>query len=198
MTKVRNVSQDQEEEAHIELTDSNEYSAPSSEDDEEHQEESENPISQKVHITPRWRLKWRQRIGLLIGIFPVVVFAFEAIPERCNVCMEGVTLDSYFFTAAICGGIGAVLYGDNSDYWHARMIGGSISALGSLFTIWMLLQSISSSLAFLFVFIGILGAMPGILAYYLVSILSDECYASRGDDWENEISPLTTPLVEPA
>jgi hypothetical protein len=137
----------------------------------------------------RRSLSTRQKIALAIGILPVGIFALEMIPERCQVCLEDVELDAYFFTAAICGGLASVLFGWE-DYWMARFCGGSIAALGSLFTIWMLLQSIPSNLAFLFVFIGILGAMPGFVAYFIVKIMSDECYVSDIDDYD-ELAPLT-------
>jgi hypothetical protein len=153
--------------------------------------ETAAPVMAKDFTSPpRRRTSLRQKIALFTGIVPVCVFALEMIPERCHVCIDGVELDAYFFTAAFCGGLGAVLYGDSLDYWMARVVGGSIGALGSLFTIWMLLQSIASNLAFLFVFVGILGAMPGFVAYFIVKILSDECYVSDLDDWE-EIAPLT-------
>jgi hypothetical protein len=144
-------------------------------------------------IIRRRSLSMRQKIALAIGIVPVCIFALEMIPERCQVCLEDVELDAYFFTAAICGGLAAVLFG-REDYWMARFFGGSLSALGSLFTIWMLLQSIPSNLAFLFVFIGILGAMPGFVAYFIVKILSDECYVSDFDDYD-ELAPLTRLVV---
>lgn len=138
----------------------------------------------------------RQLIGLAMGFIPVMIFALEMIPERCNICLPDVELDAYFFTAAICGGLGAVLFGNGSnnnnivDYWMARAIGGAIAALGSLFTIWMLLQSIDSNLAFLFIFVGILGAMPGLVTYFLIKIISDICYVSDVNDYE-EFAPLT-------
>jgi len=113
----------------------------------------------------------------------------EIIPEWCQVCLEDDELDAYFFMAAICGGFVAVLFG-REDYWMARFCGGSMSALESLFTIWMLLQSIPSNLTFLFVFIGILGAMPGLVAYFIVKIMSDESYVSDLDDYD-EMVPLT-------
>jgi hypothetical protein len=133
----------------------------------------------------------RQQIAIAVGILPVCIFGLEMIPERCNVCLEGVKLDSYFLTAAICGGLGALLYGDSLDsYWLARLMGGAISALGSLFTIWMLLQSIPSNVAFLFLFVGLLGAMPGVVAYFLIRIVSDECYVSDLNDYD-ELAPLS-------
>jgi hypothetical protein len=69
----------------------------------------------------------RQQIAIAVGILPVCIFALKMIPERCNVCLEGIELDSYFFIAAICGGLGALLYGKSSldSYWLARLMGGS-------------------------------------------------------------------------
>jgi hypothetical protein len=87
-------------------------------------------------------------------------------------------------------GFAAVIYGDSLDYWMPRLLGGSISALGSLFTNWMLLTSIPANLAFLFVFVGILGAMPGVVIYFLLKVISDECFESDLDDYD-EIAPLT-------
>ena len=110
-----------------------------------------------------------------------------------SVCLDGVKLDSYFCTAAICGGLGALLYRDSSLnlYWLAQLMEGCISAaLGSLFTIWMLLQSIPSNVAFLFVFVGILGAMPFVVVYFLLQILSDKCYMSDLNDFD-KLAPLT-------
>jgi hypothetical protein len=87
-------------------------------------------------------------------------------------------------------GFAAVIYGNSLDYWMPRLLGGSISALGTLFTNWMLLTSIHTNLAFLFVFVGILGAMPGVVIYFLLKVISDECFESDVDDYE-EIAPLT-------
>lgn len=158
-------------------------------------ESSNNTVMKEHPVPPRRRLSCRQRLGLLIGIVPVVLFSFEMVDEWCHVCLDDVEIDAYFFTVAFCGGIGAVMYGTSMDYWHARMVGGAISALGSLFTIWMLLSSISTNLGFLFLFLGILGAMPGFLAYFLIMILTDECFLTRfdDDDYDHDYAPLTTP-----
>jgi hypothetical protein len=160
--------------------------------------DSTNNMMKEHTVPPRRRLSCRQRLGLLIGIVPVVLFSFEMVDEWCHVCLDDVEIDAYFFTAAFCGGLGAVMYGTSMDYWHARMVGGAISALGSLFTIWLLLSSISSNLGFLFLFLGILGAMPGFLAYFLVLILTDECFMTRSDDddFDYDYAPLTTPLTD--
>ena len=132
----------------------------------------------------------RQRLAILIGILPVAICSLEMIPDRCHLCREEMALDAYFFTAAMCGGFASVIYGDSLEYWMPRLVGGSISALGSLFTVWMLLKSVPTNLAFLFVFVGILGAMPGVLIYFLMKIVADECFPAEVDDYD-EIAPLT-------
>ncbi len=139
----------------------------------------------------RRRLTVRQRVAIVIGTLPVAICSLEMIPDRCHLCRQDMELDAYFFTAAMCGGFAAVIYGDSLDYWMPRLLGGSISALGSLFTVWMLLTSVPTNLAFLFVFVGILGAMPGIVIYFLLKIVADECFASDVEDDYEEIAPLT-------
>jgi hypothetical protein len=134
-------------------------------------------------------LTFRRVVSLLLGVAPVCIFALEMIPERCHVCLDGVELDTYFFAAAVCGGLAAILFG-SSTYVLARLLGGAISALGALFLIWLVLTTIPSNMAFLFVFVGILGAMPGVGAYFVIRILSDLCYFSDIDDFD-EIAPLT-------
>ena len=140
------------------------------------------------------RFSLRQKLGLLVGILPVCMFGLEMIPERCHVCLEGIRLDSYFLAAATCGGFGALLFGTSSmdSYWLARFLGGATSALGSLFMMWMLLQTIpSDSLVIVGILLGaIIGAMPGILVYFLIKIVSDECYVSDIRDYE-DLVPLT-------
>jgi hypothetical protein len=163
--------------------------------------ESSNSNMMKEHsVPPPQRLSCRQRLGLFIGIVPVVLFSFEMVDEWCHVCLDDVEIDAYFFTAAFCGGLGSVMCGTSMDYWHARMVGGAISALGSLFTIWMLLSSISSNWGILFLFLGILGAMPGFLSYFLITILTDECFMTRSSDddydYDHDYAPLTLPLTE--
>ena len=138
----------------------------------------------------RKKLTFRQTTAVIIGTLPVAVCSLEMIPDRCHICRDDMELDAYFFMAAVCGGFAAVIYGNTLDYWMPRLLGGSISALGSLFTIWMLLTSIPSNLAFLFFFVGILGAMPGVVIYFLMKIVADECFVSDVDDYD-EIAPLT-------
>jgi hypothetical protein len=147
---------------------------------------------------PRIQLSRRQYVGLLVGIFPVVLFAFEMVDEWCHLCLDDVEIDAYFFTAAFCGGVGAVLVGEDSKYWHARMIGGGIAACGSLGLIFLLLSSnVSSKLGILFFLI--VGAMPGFVAYYIIKITTHECFLTGpSDDFDAEYSTLslTEPLTE--
>mmetsp|Transcript_2941 Transcript_2941/g.5315 ORF Transcript_2941/g.5315 Transcript_2941/m.5315 type:complete len:259 (+) Transcript_2941:87-863(+) len=134
----------------------------------------------------------RQIFALCLGVFPVCVFALEMIPERCNLCLDHVELDTYFVVVALCGGFGAILYSEEFwDYSVARFMGGCVAALGSLFTMWMILQTIHGNLAFLLFFVGILGAMPGVLVYFVIKVVSDECYFSDVQDFEDEFTSLT-------
>ena len=193
----------------LQLTDSS--SGSSSRDDsfeqtspQKNQQEQQHPQEnedEEVSILrlPRIELSRRQYMGLLVGMLPTVLFAFEMVDEWCHVCLDDVEIDVYFFTAAFCGGIGAVLFGEDSKHWHARLIGGSIAALGSLFTIWMLLSSVSSKLGLLFVVLGLVGAMPGFVAYYVIKIMTHECFLTGpSDDFDAEYSTLslTEPLAE--
>ena len=153
----------------------------------------------------------QQQFAALLGILPVAFFSFEMIPSWCQYfCLqqEHTSLDSYFFTAAFCGGLGAALYGSNPRYLFARFVGGSISALGSLFTNWMLLSSMSShhpsSVAVIFGLIGLfVGSMPGVVAFFVLKILTDECHLSdifmedEFDFDDSERSRLTEPLTSP-
>jgi hypothetical protein len=152
---------------------------------------SSSPLQEVLRL-----LSFRKVVSLLLGVTPICVFALEMIPERCHVCLDGVELDTYFFAAAVCGGVAAVSYGDGSTYLLARLLGGAISALGALFMIWLVLVSSSNTndgavVAFLlFGFVGILGAMPGVGAYFVIRILSDLCYVSDIHDFD-EFAPLT-------
>ena len=130
---------------------------------------------QFIHQQERSCQRRQQRLTLLLGILPVVCFSYEMIPSWCQyLCLqeEDVSMDAYFFTVAFCGGLGAALYGTNPRYVHARIVGGSVSALGSLFTNWMLLSSMSSHhpsyVAIVFGLIGcFVGSMPGVLVYFI-------------------------------
>ena len=166
---------------------------------------------QFIHQQARSCQLRQQRLALLLGILPVACFSYEMIPSWCQyLCLqeEDVSMDAYFFTVAFCGGLGAALYGTNPRYVHARIVGGSVSALGSLFTNWMLLSSMSSHhpsyVAVVFGLIGcFVGSMPGVLVYFIFRILSDECHLSdifmeKEFYYEDsERSRLTEPLTSP-
>jgi hypothetical protein len=136
----------------------------------------------------RWEI--RKVLAILIGVLPVCFLALEMTPERCHFCIQGIHLYAYFITASICGGIAGIIYGPCNTYCSARGVGGAVAALSSLFTTWMLFESIHSDLVFLLVFIGILGAMPGLLAYWLVKILLDGCFSSSSEDDEEDYDIL--------
>ena len=61
----------------------------------------------------------------------------------------------------------------------------------------MILQAIppSNIVAFVFIFVGILGAMPGVVVYFLVKIVSDECWVSDLQDFEDEFTSLTKLII---
>mmetsp|Transcript_4264 Transcript_4264/g.10299 ORF Transcript_4264/g.10299 Transcript_4264/m.10299 type:complete len:240 (+) Transcript_4264:172-891(+) len=128
---------------------------------------------------------------------PVGVFALEMIPERCNMCLDEVELETFFVASAVCGGFGAILFvGDDLwDYFVAKFLGGAASSLGALFTVWMVLRSIASEsivvAVMVLLLVGSLGAMPGVLVYFLVKIVSDECWVSDLKDLEDDFSSLT-------
>jgi hypothetical protein len=187
------------------------------------QQQQPKPDDQEEETSCLPRPTRRQQCALCLAVLPVAFFSFQMIPSVCNsFCLqddEG-EMDAYFFTAAFLGGLGATVYNTSTPYWHARFIGGAISAIGSLFTNWMLLSSAngnsgtsspsSSSLSssILSIALGVLGmivgAMPGVVAYFIICIVSDECYLtnffaedydSYDDEWER--SPLTVPLASP-
>lgn len=141
-------------------------------------------------------------LAIFLCIIPVGLFAMEMIPERCKICLDHVELDTYFVISALCGGFGATLL--SHDFWEyslARFLGGAVSSLGALFTIWMILQAIppssSNIVAIMFIFVGILGAMPGVVVYFLVKIVSDECWVSSDlqDDFEDDHFTSLTKLI---
>jgi hypothetical protein len=138
----------------------------------------------------------RKKLAILMGTIPVYFLALEMTSEHCHFCRtEKDATASYFAAAAACGGIGATLYGYSCRHWFARFIGGAVAALGSFFMMWMLLKSISTNVvAFLFaIVVGILGAMPGLLTYFVVRIMSDECccyYERVSHHDEDEVVPL--------
>ena len=142
----------------------------------------------------RRRLSSRQRLAVFIGVLPVALCSLEMIPDKCRICQEDNQMDAYIFTAAICGGFGAVIYGTSLDYWMPRLVGGAFSALGSLCTNWMVLTSIPAKWSFLLILFGILGAMPGVVIYFTLKIVADECFESSDKDLEDEyeeVAPLT-------
>jgi hypothetical protein len=101
----------------------------------------------------------------------------------------------YFITVSICGGLGAVLYSSDRcwRYIVARFCGGSMAALSSSLIIWMIIQHWTVIqqhqdqqetfanyhhilLAILiFIIFGLLGTMPGILVYFVITIITEEC-----------------------
>jgi len=158
--------------------------------------QTQNALVRKLRIIrdQRRRLSARQRVAIVIGMLPVAICSLEMIPDRCRICRKDVQMDAYIFTAAICGGFGAVIYGSSLDYWMPRLVGGASAALGSLFTNWMVLTSIPAKWSFLLLFFGILGAMPGVVIYFTLKIVADECFENSDEDLEEEyeeIAPLT-------
>jgi hypothetical protein len=141
----------------------------------------------------RRRLITRQRVAVVVGALPVTICSLEMIPDRCRICRQDVQMDAYIFTAAICGGFAAVIYGKSLEYWMPRLVGGASAALGTLCTNWVLLSSIPSKWAFLLIVLGALGAMPGLVIYFSLKIIADECFASDAviEDEYEEIAPLT-------
>ena len=157
---------------------------------------TQNAIVRKLRIIgdQRRRLSASQRVAVVIGVLPVAICSLEMIPNRCRICREDVQMDTYIFTAAICGGFGAVIYGSSLDYWMPRLVGGASAALGSLFTNWMVLTSIPAKWSFLLIFFGIMGAMPGVVIYFTLKIVADECFKNSDEDLEEEyeeLAPLT-------
>eukprot|EP00536_Pseudo-nitzschia_multiseries_P004856 jgi/Psemu1/11068/gm1.11068_g len=142
-------------------------------------------------------------LGISLCTVPVGVFALEMIPELCNMCLDEVELETYFVASAVCGGLGAVALLDDDpsrEYLAAKFMGGAASSLGALFTVWMVLRSIASDSVVVAVmvlfFAGAFGAMPGVLVYFVVKIVSDECWVSDLKDLEDDFSSLTK-LVTP-
>jgi len=141
----------------------------------------------------------RYTVALSLCIVPVVIFAFEMVPERCKICLDNVELNTYFATSALCGGFGAVLLSrDFEEYVMARFLGGSVGSVGALFTIWMILKEMppNNIIHALFLLVGILGAMPGLIIYFLVKIVSDECGVRDEQEVQDNFSSLTKLLIE--
>jgi hypothetical protein len=109
-----------------------------------------------------------------------------------------VELNTYFFASALCGGFGASLFcRDFAEYFLAKFLGGTIGSLGALFTMWMILQAIppTNALSMISLLVGALGAMPGLLVYFLVKLISDECWSDQ-QEFEDDFSSLTKPIIE--
>ena len=143
----------------------------------------------------------RHTIALSLCIVPIIIFSVGRIPERCKICLDDVELTTYFVISALCGGFGAALLGhDFAEYFLARFLGGAVGSLGALFTILMILEAIPpvNVLHVAFLSIGVLGAMPGLLLYFLVKIVSDECWVSDQQDFEDDFSSLTKLITEKA
>mmetsp|Transcript_6104 Transcript_6104/g.15118 ORF Transcript_6104/g.15118 Transcript_6104/m.15118 type:complete len:232 (-) Transcript_6104:1221-1916(-) len=140
----------------------------------------------------------RYTVALSLCIIPVFLFALEMVPERCHICLDRVELNAYFVTSALCGGFGAVLLShDFEEYFVARLLGGSVGSTGALYTVWMILKGMppDNVLHALFLLVGFLGAMPGLIVYFLVKIISDECGVSGSQNSEDNFSSLTKPLI---
>jgi hypothetical protein len=65
---------------------------------------------------------------------------------------------------ALCEGAGATLY--ILEVHPAQFLSGATAAFGALFTIWMILVYSPTNVAFLFVFVGASGAMPGCMVFF--------------------------------
>ena len=65
-----------------------------------------------------------------------------------------------------------------------------MASLGSLFTLWMLLQSLPIAAIWL-VPLAVLGAMPGVGVYFLMKIVADECFPDQYDDHYDEYASLS-------
>jgi hypothetical protein len=150
----------------------------------------------------------RRVFAVLVGITPIMLFGWslmvaEERDDNCKslLCLLGaVEEETYFGFVAVCGGFGALLY--SSEFWNyslARWVGGCVSALGSILTIWTVSQTMSPSdhlaviVALMCMFLGLLGALPGLLFYYVIKIGIDECFASE-EDCDDEYAALTVNL----
>jgi len=141
----------------------------------------------------------RYTIAFSLCTMPVIVFAFEMIPERCNICLDNVELNTYLVTSALSGGFGATLLShDFAEYLLARFLGGTVGSLGALLTVYMMLIALPliNVLNVVSILVGILGAMPGLVVYFLVKIVSDECWVSDLQDFEDDFSSLTKLMIE--
>ena len=133
----------------------------------------------------KW-LKCYQRMVICLSLPPLYFLAMEMTKEHCHFCHEKID-DSHnvyiIMAAAVWGSFMATLYeacGSRKHSWCGSIIGGALAASGSLFTMWMLLKSITTGdVVFVFALVvGVLGAMPGIMLYYVAKILCIELYRS--------------------
>lgn len=145
-----------------------------------------------------WTSILRFGVALVLCTLPIIIFSVEMIPGRCKICLDNVELTTYFVTSALCGGIGAMLLShDWSKYSFARFLGGAIGSIGALFTMWMIMQTLPpiDVLGFIFPIVGMVGAMPGLIAYFLVKTVLDEFFVPKPQDTEDDISSLTTLMI---
>lgn len=155
-------------------------------------------VALNEHRSRSWASILRFVIALMLCTLPIIVFSLEMIPGRCKICLDNVELETYFVASAMCGGIGAsLLRHDCSKYSFARFLGGAIGSIGALFTIWMIMQTLPpiNILDFIFPIVGMVGAMPGLIAYFLVKTLLDELFATNQQDFEDDFSSLTKPIT---
>lgn len=125
----------------------------------------------------RW-LRCYQNIVLALSLPPLYFLAMEMTQEHCHFCQHAIDdnpSNPYIIVAAALWGSLMVTLYDRSHLW-ASIFGGAVAASGSLFTMWMLLKSITSNdVVFVFaLLVGILGAMPGIMIHFVAKILCEE------------------------
>ena len=114
-------------------------------------------------------------LGLALGAMGWGIYLSLRIFNIPDITTDG----SYTLGAAIS----AVHLAGGGNWLSASIlaiIGGALAASGSLFTMWMLLKSITTGdVVFVFALVvGVLGAMPGIMLYYVAKILCIELYRS--------------------
>ncbi|CAJ1930911.1 unnamed protein product [Cylindrotheca closterium] len=142
------------------------------------EEETETSSQFRFH-NPRWLCY--QRIVLGLSLPPLYFLAVEMTKEHCYFCHRAIDDSSntcIVVAAALWGSLMATLYEQCNRNHHccASVFGGALAASGSLYTMWMLLESIASNdVVFLFaLLVGVLGAMPGILLYFVAKIFCSE------------------------
>jgi len=141
---------------------------------------------------------WRHWVGVSISVLPLLIFAVRASTHRWR--PNQVFPADFAIIAATCAGLGAVLFGSvdyyDDRYWLARFMGGTTSSISALCIMIIVLSSISHEAdtnVAPFLLVGILGVMPGIVVYYLIRIMSDECCRERSlwaepDDNDEEVN----------